>query len=299
MKPVFYTLIVATMLPLSLLGEDFALQLKAMSPSAPAQEIQRFIKESYEANKNDPEYYVASANYWWNLSLEPNISTKPSEQGDFIVADPETGKAVGSVSTEGRVNPQVPDNAVQLLREALKRFPNRIDIGMGLAYMLRELGKQKECLEVLLQVLQNAEKNAGELQWKDGDPLPESPDEFIPKLMQGYSASFYKLETKEGDALCQDLCEAIIRAYPDHPYAYNVLAALCSANNDEPGCARYLLIAHQKVPSDSIVILNLANAYRRLGDKKEAMRFYNLVLASEPSEDIKEEAESSLRDIEK
>jgi len=299
MKPVFYALTAAIIIPLSLRGEDFAVQLKAMSPSSPAQDIQAFIKDSYEANQNDPAYYVASANYWWNLSLAPNISTKPSEKGDFVVADPKTGKEVGSMSTEGRVNPQVPENAVQLLREALKRFPNRIDIGMGLAYMLRELDKQKDCLDVLLQVLQNAEENPTELQWKNGEPLPELPNKYIPELMQGYTGSFYRLETKEGDALCHSLCEAIIHAYPDHPYAYNILAALCSANKDDQGCAKYLLIAYQKAPKDSIVILNLANTYRRLGDKKEAERYYKLVLASKPSEDIKAEAEASLREITK
>jgi len=299
MKPVFYALSAAVMIPLSLRGEDFAVKLKAMSPSSPAQDIQAFIKDSYEANQNDPAYYVASANYWWNLSLEPNISTKPSEKGDFVVADPKTGKEVGSMSTEGRVNPQVPENAVQLLREALKRFPNRIDIGMGLAYMLRELDKQKDCLDVLLQVLHDAEKNPAELQWKSGEPLPKPPNIYIPELMQGYTGSFYRLETKEGDALCHSLCEAIIHAYPDHPYAYNIIAALCSANKDDQGCAKYLLIAYQKAPNDSIVILNLANTYRRLGDKKEAERYYKLVLASKPSEDIKAEAEASLREITK
>lgn len=297
MKPVIYALTAAIIIPLSLRGEDFAVRLKAMSPSSPAQDIQTFIKDSYEANQNDPAYYVASANYWWNLSLAPNISTKPSEKGDFVVADPKTGKEVGSMSTEGRVNPQVPENAVQSLREALKRFPNRIDIGMGLAYMLRELDKQKDCLDVLLQVLQNAEKNPTELQWKNGEPLPELPNIYIPELMQGYTGSFYQLETKEGDALCHSLSEAIIQVYPDHPYAYNILAALSSANQDDQGSVKYLLIAHQKAPKDSIVILNLADAYLRLGDKKEAKRYYKLALALAPSKALKTEIEAALLEI--
>lgn len=299
MKSAFYAFAVSIIIPLSLRGDDFSEKLKDMSSSAPAAEMQKFIKDSYEAHKDDPAYYVAAANYWWNLSLAPNISTKPSEKGDYVVADPKTGKEVGSMSTEGRVNPQIPDNAVQLLREALKRFPNRIDIGMGLAYMLREMEKQKDCFDVLLQVLQNAKKSPTELKWKNGEVLPEPPNAFISELMQGYTGSFYRLETKEGDALCRSLCEAIIHAYPDHPYAYNILAALCSSNKDDQGCAKYLLIAYQKAPNDSIVILNLANTYRRLGDKKEAERYYKLAIASKPSEDIKAEAESSLREINK
>jgi tetratricopeptide (TPR) repeat protein len=299
MKPVIYALAAAIIMPIPLRGEGFAVQLKAMPLATPAQDIQKFVKDSYEANKNDPAYYVASANYWWNLSLAPNISTKPSEKNDSGVSDPKTGKEVGSISTEGRVNPQVPDNAVQLLREALKRFPNRIDIGMGLAYMLRELDKQKDGLDVLLQVLRNAEKNPTELQWKNGEPLPAPPKTYIPELMQGYTGSFYRLETKEGDALCHSLCEAIIQTYPDHPYAYNILAALCRGNKDDQGCAKYLLIACEKAPNDSIVMLNLASTYRRLGNKKEAKRYYKLALASKPSEDIKAEAESALREINK
>lgn len=299
MKSVFYAFTAAIIIPLSLHGEDFAAQLKEMSPSKPWQQIETFIKDSYEANKNDPAYYVASANYWWNLSLTPVISTKLSEKGDYMIVDPKTGKEAGSMSSEGQINPQLRENAVQLLQDALERFPNRIDIGMGLAYIFRELDREKNCLDVLLQVLKNAQNAPDTLQWKNGDPLPEPPNVFLPELMQKYTADFYRLETEKGDELCRSLCEAIIHAYPDHPYAYNILAALSSANQDDQGSVKYLLVAHQKAPKDSIVIMNLADAYRRLGDKKEAERYYKLALAIAPSAEAKAEVEAALLEINK
>lgn len=276
---------------------DFAEPLKEKKASAGPEEVQAFIKESYEANKEDPAYYVASANYWWNLAQEPNLSTKPSEKGDFVLADPKTGREVGSMSTMGRVNPEIPQKAIAVLTEGCRRFPNRVDMSMGLAYMQRAENKQKECAATLQEMLVNAGKNPGELHWKNGEAFKEPPGKFIPELLQGYTAGFYNLETKEGDELCRALCEAIIRTYPDHPYAYNMLAALRGAQKDDKGSIKYLLLAYERAPKDNLILLNLADAYRRTADKAAALKYYKLVLANSPPDDLKADAQAAINEL--
>jgi tetratricopeptide (TPR) repeat protein len=105
------------------------------------------------------------------------------------------------------------------------------------------------------------------------------------------------LQTKEGDALCRELCEALVSAYPGHPYAYNILAALCSAKEDYKGCVKYLQMALEISPDDTLVVLNLADSYRRMGDKGAAKGYYERVLSSKASAEERAEARRALVEL--
>lgn len=276
---------------------DFAEELKAKQQTGGAQEIQEFIEKSYDAHKTDPAYFVASANVLWKLAAEPNISTKPAEPGDYALVDPKTGKPAGSLSTSGRVNPALQKKAAALLDEAYREFPHRLDIGMGLAHLLRQMNESSQCCGALIQVLTNARKQGDKLQWKDGGPLPEPAAEYIPSLMQSYAAGFFNLETKEGDTLCRRLCEKVVETYPDSPYAYNMLAALSDANGDRKAAIKYLLAALAKAPKDTIVIFNLADMYRADGDKANALKYYKQVLALKPDAEMKKSAQAAVAEL--
>ncbi len=278
-------------------GASYSEQIQTLQKTAKPEEVQKFIKDSSVANQSNPDYYIASANYWYHLSQQVSITTKAAQGKDLVVADQKTGKAVGSISNMGSINPQLLSNAVGLLQEGFGRFPERLDTGMGLAYMLRAQRKYEECLVALKQVLDTATLRPQDIRWKNGD-LPSSPwNKLLPESLQSYSSAFYKLNSKQGDKLCQELCEAIIKAYPDHPYAYNILAALSSAHGDEKACINYLQIALEKAPGDTLVMFNLGDTHRKMGDKASAKRYYEMILSSNPPEDMKPEVEKALRSL--
>jgi tetratricopeptide (TPR) repeat protein len=216
-----------------------------------------------------------------------------------VLADPKTGKAVGSISTAGQVDPALQQKAIGLLTEAHSRFPYRLDIGMGLAHLHRELKEHSKCCTTLIEILKYAPKNAAKLEWKDGGPLPEPAGEYIPRLMQNYSSSFFKLDTKEGDELCRKLCNKIIQAYPDSPFAYNMLAALSDAHGDTKSTLKYLLAAHQKAPNDVLVLFNLATTCRANGDNADALKYFEQVVTLSPDEEMKHSARLAIAELRK
>lgn len=278
---------------------DFPMELKSKQAGSNSKEVQEFIAKAYEANKSNPAYFVAAANYYWNTSLQPNLSTKPAGPGDYVLADPKTGKAVGSISTSGQVDSALQQKAIALLAEAHSRFPYRLDIGMGLAYLQRELKEQSKCCSTLLEILKYAPKNTAKLEWKDASPLPEPAAEYIPRLMQGYTSSFFKLDTKEGDELCRKLCTRLTQVYPESPYAYNMLAALSDAHGDKKATIKYLLIAHQKAPRDALVLFNLATTCRASGDNASALKYFEQVVSLNPDEEMKHSARLAIAELRK
>lgn len=279
-------------------GKSFAVQLEAIAGSEPAADVAKFIDQSYAANKNDPTYYAASAYYWWDQAQGLSVSTRSAEPGGIMIVDPETGNEVGSVSS-GPPNPQYAANAIKMLRAGYKQFPYRLDFGIAQANMLRETGKEKECVEVLKQVLRNSAANPSALRWEHGAALPGPPGQFIPSLMQDYTWSYFESGTPEGRRLGRALCEAIIRAYPKHVFAYNVLGGIYKKEGDDAASLKYFAMAHEIAPNDQIVTMNLANTYRRLGDTAKAERYFKQVLAAKPDKEIREMAESALSDMKK
>jgi len=297
MKFILQILSVLLLITYHAAASDFQEELNIKAANSDPKVVMKFIKDSYARNNTNPAYYIASANFYWDLSQQPYISSKPTAEGDFAVTDTKSSKEVGSISTTGLANPELPIRAVELLKEAFQRFPNRVDIGIGLAYLYREENDQKGCLSTLETLLNNAATNPTQLRWKDGAELPEAPNTFIPEQLQDYTAGFYQLENKEGDKYCRELCGLIIKVYPDHPFAYNILAALSSDEKDNASCLRYLLIAHEKAPTDTLIIMNLADFYKRTGDKASAKKYYKLALVNSPPADTKEQAEQALKEL--
>lgn len=298
MKTAIRTIALALLAAWPLRASDYASELWKLASSESAANVAKFIEASYAANKSDPSYYAASANYWWKQAQELSVSTQPAEPGGIMITDPETGNEVGSVSS-APLNPRYAANAIKLLRAGYKQFPYRVDFGIAQANMLRATGKEKECVEVLKQVLRNSTANPSALRWEDGAALPEPPGEFVPILMQEYTWGYYESDTPEGRRLGRTLCEAIIRAYPDHVYAYNVLGGIYKDEGDDAASLKYFAMAHEIAPDDQIVTMNLANTYRRLGDTAKAERYFKQVLAAKPDKEIREMAESALSDMKK
>src|SRR5438105_12201595 len=112
-------------------------ELKKQKDAGPR--IDALLDEWRAKQPDSPEAWITSANYYFNQSVGPNISTKKAEKGDYSLTDKKTGKAAGSISFEPNVV-QTSRSAADLLQEAAKKFPDRLDIWCGLAWMYQESG---------------------------------------------------------------------------------------------------------------------------------------------------------------
>ena len=117
--------------------EDYASRLKELRDRKADAQIEPLLNEWREERPNDPEAWITSANYYFN-KRQMMISTKKPEKGDFTVTDKKTGNAAGSISFES--DEGAAKRAVELLEEATKKFPDRLDIWCGLAFTFQEMG---------------------------------------------------------------------------------------------------------------------------------------------------------------
>jgi predicted Zn-dependent protease len=161
------------------------------------------------------------------------------------------------------------------------------------------MGSQSECVQTLLKLLAFARKNPELLRWKKNDRVPAEANKFIPEAIQGYSAGLYQSGSAESDALCASLCDATIEAFPDHPFAYNIKAALASAAGKQDDALGLLKTAHSKAPNDPLILLNLGDAYMKANQHTKAKDSYGDVLKLKNiDESLKEQARDAIQNVE-
>jgi tetratricopeptide (TPR) repeat protein len=277
---------------------DYVEQFEEIKKGGESAKIEQFLAEAAKSEAENPDYYATASNYWWGLSQSLNISTKPTDKGDFSVRDQKTGNEVGSISTLGKADPTLPKKALALLEEGARRFPARADIVLGLAHVQRETGLQADCVNTLLKLLGTAKANPDGLRWTKNGELPSKANEFIPKAVQGYTGRLFKAASPETDALCAKLCDAAIDAFPNHPFAYNMKAALAAAANKPAEALRFLETASEKAPDDTLILLNLGDAYRKAGQRAKAKKIYQQVLdLKEADDEHKKQARDALKKL--
>ena len=87
---------------------EFVTKFHELKETGDSAVLEKFLLESEKSEADNPDFYALSCNYWWGVSKRISISTKPPEKGDFAIGSTGKGKAVGSISQAGKVNPEIP-----------------------------------------------------------------------------------------------------------------------------------------------------------------------------------------------
>ena len=256
----------------------------------------KLLDAAAKTEAENPDYYALASNYWWSFAGEINLSTKPAAEGEPSIRDKDSGKEVGSISTNGDLDPSLRKKAVELTGTGLSKFPKRLDIGLGHAHVRFKSGDAKGAVATLRQLLKLAATPGTEFLWTGNAPLPGPVGEVLPEAIQGYTAPLFRAETAESDALCKELLDATVATFPEHPYAYNLLAALADAKGDKDESYRFLKLAAEKAPEDTLVLSNLADAHRARGKKAEAIAVYEKIVELEPDGEAAAAARKALEE---
>lgn len=286
------------------LGNDFFDQYEALKKAGDEAAIVAFLEESAAEQVENPDYYAASGNYWWGVAGQINISPLPAGEFEltpdgFEILDPETGKKVGTLGKAGDLRPELSNRALKMLSDGAAKFPHRADLALGLAHVQKEMGLSEGYVTTLTTLLATAKKDPAALKWMKNGALPGPPETFLPETAQTYTGALFNANTPATDALCAKLLSAVVAAFPEHPYAYNMKAALAAATGKPEEAFKSLEIAHQKSLEDPLILANLAECYAKRGQKKKAVKSYQKLLKLEIEPATRAAAEQALAELRK
>ena len=280
-------------------AEDYAARFKQLrdQKAEPAQ-IDALLDDWRAKMSNDPDAWITSANYYFNQSVGPNISTKPPEKGDFEIRSKKTGKQAGSISFKPGVA-QTSRDAAAILQEATTKFPDRLDIWCGLSWMNQERGDFDNEFATLQKMVAYVREHPTGLKWLKGEPIPQPADQFVPDKLHTYATYYLKKENPDDDKRMLKIATFSAEQFPNHPYAFNDVAVYYSINKDFPKTREWLEKANKVDPKDTLVTYNLGYVSEKLRDQAAARRWYEETLKIEPDGEHAQKAKQALAKLKK
>ena len=246
------------------------------------------------AHPDDPEYYIAAANFLLSQGGGLTVSTKKAATGDFAVADQKTGQAVGSIAPSDPA-PETYRAAVDLLKTGLQKAPQRVDIRLGLATLYKQLEDRKAVLGELAELTVYAKAHHDTLQGNDGGVYPAPVDENLALAINGFARRYFDEDTPENNQIFYDLAKLDADAYPGTVYGHNLLGIYYTVVDVQPKLAlesydRALKI----VPTDSYVWMNVGLLNVRQKDKAKAAQAFNKIVELNNDPDCVKQAKGEL-----
>ena len=275
---------------------DFPQRFDEAVRAADDAQVDQSVAAWIAAEPQNPQIYVKAANYYFNKARRELIgmSQKPAGEGEFSLRDSKSGKVVGSLSPVVSLDPRGASRSIDLLREATRKFPERLDIWMGLVFIHKELHNFDAVHTTLGEALKYSKSHPTELKWKDGQPLPKDPAIFIPEYAQQHIKYYFSDHTPEGNERAFRLAKLVAESYPNHPYPVNSIGVYYAEKKDYAQAVSYLEKAHELDPRDALIMMNLGLNYAEMHENAKAKIYYEKVIASDTDEKIRQWARENL-----
>jgi tetratricopeptide (TPR) repeat protein len=187
--------------------------------------------------------------------------------------------------------------AADYWKKAVRLYPWRLDLCFWLAHLYQDMDDFEAQYQTLAESLQYADKHRKKLRWENNSILPERASKLIPESLQSYENHYFGQQKLSSDENAFRLAKLIITFFPNHPYAYNSMAAYFWFKNDWEHALKYLIIANHKDPQNSLVLNNIGNILMKLNQPKEAKVYYRKVVRLNQDEEYVTNAKKKLEEL--
>ena len=161
--------------------------------------------------------------------------------------------------------PDLLSKGFQLISKGIEKHPNRLDMRFGKIYMFGQLEDYDKFTAEIIRVIDHSSANKNNWTWADNKPVP-NPKEFMLKSIQDYQVQIYNTQNDSLLDKMRAIAEAVLNYYPDHVESLSNLSIVSMLQKQYDKALEWLLKAEKINPGDSIVLSNIAQAYKLKGD---------------------------------
>ena len=263
---------------------------------------QQALELSLKWQKSEPdnsEAYVAVSNAYFQLAVvEAPASPRPPGNGDSSLIDPTTGKTAANIAPPVNYEPVRMKSAVDNLAAATVKFPSRLDIWIGLAYLYQRADDFPNEIETLTKAMRFASAFPERLRWFKNQALPKPPEILVPETMQDFCA-YIQNRFKPNWEDYAKLSQLTADYYPLHPYAFDNLGNYYLLRREWDKSEKNYLKAHALAPADSLILNNLGNFYDEKKDFSRARMYFEKTIALNNDPGAAAEAGQRIKRLEK
>ena len=274
-------------------GQEYAHRYRQLLDQHAEGQIEPLLTEWREKAPDDPDAWITSANYYFN-QRQTNISAKKPGPGDITLTDKKTGKLAGSISFEQVEGSR--KRAADLLQEATTKFPDRLGIWCGLAFIYQESGDFDNELATLRKMVAYVREHPTQLMW-EGESLKEPVDKFIAQKLHEYGQYYEKKENPADDKRWFQIATLATEQYPNDPQGFNDAAGYWADIGEWQKARESVEKAHQIDPKSVGALLNLGNISVQMKDSTGARKYFEEAVKLDPNGEYGREAKDALRKL--
>jgi tetratricopeptide (TPR) repeat protein len=250
------------------------------------------LLRAWEAsNPKDPEMFIAYFNYYAQVSAAEVVSIDANKKpgGAFVLTDSGGSKPVGYLSSSVKYNAAILQKGFDYIDAGIALYPARLDMRFGRIYMLGQVENYAEFAKTIIETINYGHTINDAWLWKDGKPLEDAKNFFLTS-MQTYVTTIYNMENDSLLPLMRQISEAVLQYNPAHVESLANVALTYLIAGEYDKALEYLLRAEKVAPKDVVVLNNIAEAYKRKGDRANAKTYLQKVIkfgTTDEQEDIK------------
>ena len=257
--------------------------------------LKNLIEQWEKVEPQSPDVYAAWYNYYVKLAKDDVVAlTKVEPKGNqetLMLAD-STGAIAGYLYSANTYNDSIMQIAYNKLDDAIRLFPDRLDLPFGKITVLLQQERYPDVMQVLHQVIEQSKNNGNKWLWTLNQPLDDAEDIFKDS-MQDYFIQLFD-DGQSNDA--QQLIEWLLQLYSkDIMFRADKASILAISERYSEALPIYLSI-YKDDPNDIIVTSNIAHIYYIQGDKKATLKYYSKLVNCGDSE-IEEVAQKRIKEI--
>ena len=219
--------------------------------------IESYIKTN--KGSKDPEYYVLLLNYSYSKgkSSQLVLGSGDPEEGDLSLQSEETGKTSGFLGERVTYNKELIISGIKESKSALKKFPQRLDIHLGIVAISSRIKEWELVGDQLVTVLKVSGEIDNKWTWGRIGSMQGEPEEFMIQSILSNTYAFFRLNNEIGDNELEKVSKALIQYYPNKIYGYANMGTLYMAKKDYKKAEKYYKKALTIDNTDEIILSNL------------------------------------------
>lgn len=276
----------------SVYAQDLFHRFRALSLEGDVDGQEALFREWRETDSTDAELAVAEFNHWVLRSRQPvlTLDTRSKDGDMLVITDPDDPEAapVGFIGEGTFYEPAALARGVAAVDRGIRLHPQRLDLRFGKIHILGESHDWDGYTDEILVAIDHGAATGHAWTWSFHEPV-EDGREFFQGNVQAY---MYRLFTTGDDELLPHMAriaERVLHHEPDRVASISTLASVRIMQGREREGLAQLKRAETLAPEDGIVVANIAEVYERLGEKKNALKYYRR-LEQVGDEDLKAHA---------
>ena len=256
------------------------------------------LKKWEKSDPKDPELFTSFFNFYaLNAKKEIISLTKDKPEGESFVLTDSTDNKAGYLGSQMYYDADLVKNALAKISQGIALHPNRLDMRFGKIYFLGLIKNWDEFTKEIIVTVKQSSTNNNNWTWTNNKSREDGKAFFLSSL-QTYQMQLYNTEDDALLVNMRDIANEILAHYPDNVESLSNLSITYLLTKEYDKGLTALFKAEKIAPKDTIVLANIAHAYKLKGDKKMSIEYYEKII-KHGDEEMQEYAKQQIEKLKK